>query len=190
MYSLGIILFTITTLTKHYLPAPVDSDHTKYCRFCQKRVPINSKHCSHCNMCRTDFDHHCLYVNNCVTISNYYQFYFGLLFFITGIIINITQTSIIIDDYRRGNREIYLTRLSEHLHKKVTHGTAIALFVIHFICNFGFMVPITALVAFHVFFQAKGITTYDYLMKNINPSKQTLQSFCCSGSTSVRVAHS
>ena len=172
------MLFVFTTLTKHYLPEPLDMDHSRYCRFCQKRVPSTAKHCRHCNMCRMNFDHHCKFVNNCVTASNYNEFYYGLLFLISGTLINITQMSIVVYKFQK-DESIFLKRLSEHINQNVTSTAMKICFAIVYICNLAVFIPITVLVVYHIYFQSHSITTYDFLMDNISQSKQTLQSFCC-----------
>ena len=50
-------------------------DHTlyhpgQYCRTCQWVKPARSKHCSICRACIARFDHHCVWINNCVTKDN------------------------------------------------------------------------------------------------------------------------
>lgn len=50
-------------------------DHTLYhpgriCRTCQWAKPARSKHCSICKTCIARFDHHCVWINNCVTQDN------------------------------------------------------------------------------------------------------------------------
>ena len=153
-------------------------DHSRYCRFCQKRVPSTAKHCRHCNMCRMNFDHHCKFVNNCVTSSNYNEFYYGLLFLISGTIVNIVQISIVVYQFVQDENSI-MSRLSDHINLNVTSTGMKISFAVVYVCNLAVLVPITVLVIYHVYFQSHAITTYDFLMDNISQSKQTLQSFCC-----------
>jgi hypothetical protein len=44
------------------------------CRSCKMQKPARSKHCSMCDMCVEKFDHHCIWINNCVGLGNYRYF--------------------------------------------------------------------------------------------------------------------
>lgn len=46
----------------------------RQCPTCLVAKPARSKHCSHCNKCFYLFDHHCLWINNCVAYYNYRYF--------------------------------------------------------------------------------------------------------------------
>ncbi|KAM9900404.1 hypothetical protein OXX69_009100 [Metschnikowia pulcherrima] len=46
----------------------------KKCPTCQLPKPARSKHCSVCNRCVYLYDHHCIFVNNCVGEKNYRWF--------------------------------------------------------------------------------------------------------------------
>lgn len=179
VYLVGVILFVITTLTVHYLPSPTDMDHSRYCKYCQRRVPSDAKHCRLCNTCRLGFDHHCQYVNNCVTLQNYNQFFFGLLSLVFSALINIVHISICLYYYLRTSKEITLERLSHHIRRNITDKTAKALITLVYLANFGLAIPLTVLIIFHIYFQERSISTYEFISDTIPPSKQKLQSFCC-----------
>lgn len=51
----------------------------RFCKTCNLQRPARSKHCSTCGTCVLLFDHHCLWVNNCVGLKNYRWFMAYLL---------------------------------------------------------------------------------------------------------------
>lgn len=46
----------------------------KFCHTCQAVKPARSKHCSTCGHCYLLYDHHCVWVNNCIGLRNYKWF--------------------------------------------------------------------------------------------------------------------
>ena len=50
------------------------------CRTCQIEKPSRSKHCSMCGFCVEKFDHHCVWINQCVGLHNY-KYFISFLYF-------------------------------------------------------------------------------------------------------------
>ncbi|EYC40488.1 hypothetical protein Y032_0610g624 [Ancylostoma ceylanicum] len=45
-----------------------------FCNICQIHVKEKTKHCRRCNICVEVFDHHCIWLNNCIGKKNYRLF--------------------------------------------------------------------------------------------------------------------
>lgn len=37
-----------------------------YCEYCASYVQASSRHCRACDRCVLNFDHHCMWINNCI----------------------------------------------------------------------------------------------------------------------------
>ena len=51
------------------------------CVYCENLRPESALHCNHCNRCVEKFDHHCIFVNNCLGYRNHKYFLLFLMFF-------------------------------------------------------------------------------------------------------------
>ena len=59
------------------------------CADCMSLRPVRSRHCHYCNSCVMKFDHHCLWINNCIGAMNIGKFYLFILFIWTSLALSI-----------------------------------------------------------------------------------------------------
>lgn len=120
-----------------------------YCYYCDSYVSDKAKHCRRCNRCVHKFDHHCIWLNNCVGYKNYDKF-FALVFFAAITLFFMALTSFII-----------LLRLIIEK-EKIASFYVVATFgifsesgllictAILTIADIGFVIPLTMLFGYHV----------------------------------------
>ena len=73
----GIIRSTnITSLKKKYPYDFLFNNDEDFCKKCNLEKIYRSKHCIICDKCIEKFDHHCIWVNNCIGAKNLKYFYY------------------------------------------------------------------------------------------------------------------
>ena len=65
---------TLERAAKRYPYDDIMFSSKAWCDTCAIPKPARSKHCALCNMCCEKFDHHCVWINNCVGLHNYKYF--------------------------------------------------------------------------------------------------------------------
>lgn len=66
-----------------------------YCDICGSYVQVSSRHCRLCGRCSEGFDHHCIWINNCVGSRNYRHFFAMIIFTFLSMAIYITSVAVL-----------------------------------------------------------------------------------------------
>lgn len=121
---------------------------------CDWYVSKTTKHCKVCNRCTKDFDHHCIWLNNCIGYNNYTSFIillvaywaYNWLYLIVG-----------------GFSIFSMIR-----HFSIKKGISVGLLAV---CGLTLIVKVvitaltTSLLIFHILLKCKGQTTYEFIVK-------------------------
>lgn len=133
------------------------SRYENMCTICSTSVGYNSKHCGNCNRCVERFDHHCIWLNNCIGASNY-SYFFQLICILAfhEVIIFITSLVLIKEFFDGSN-----------LDDKSFIGIQFVLLAQSFILN----LFLANLIGLHIWLYKNGLTTYE-LIKIRNKRKK------------------
>ncbi len=79
-----VVSHTVLTRTQpHAQAARARDDHDTgrviWCGRCQQEASHGTKHCVYCDRCMPGWDHHCVFIGNCVTRGNHAAFWWFLL---------------------------------------------------------------------------------------------------------------
>lgn len=122
-----------------------------YCEICEMATQEHSKHCNQCNRCVFEFDHHCRWLNNCVSSANYTYFSFSSLFcflylgLTNGIGLYVGLSLLQSDQLRAEDKRM------------------LAALAVIFVVNSVAVVSTAILLGWHVYFKCHGITTFTYI---------------------------
>ena len=113
-----------------------------YCDKCETHVTEGSKHCRRCNRCAKNFDHHCIWLNNCIGYNNYTSFIVLIVLFWFQLAFQISLHAT-------------LLTLTLSWQTIVNHVCLVE-------CGF-IIVPLTYLVGYHFWLINKKLTTYAHI---------------------------
>ncbi|CAK84861.1 unnamed protein product (macronuclear) [Paramecium tetraurelia] len=117
----------------------------KFCDSCKIYKTSSTAHCRRCDNCVQGFDHHCLWLGQCIGQRNYRYFYL-FLFFLTIMLTWFLTVQI-----------QHLSHLNDYL---------LIEFIIYALKTFGFLVFSAYLLVLHTYFIFANKTTYEYLTIN------------------------
>ncbi|KAF7691959.1 hypothetical protein HF521_010926 [Silurus meridionalis] len=152
--------------------------HNQHCNLCDVDVGSKVKHCGNCNKCIADFDHHCQWLNNCVGRRNYWLFFLTVLSAVCGIFLLILVISFVFVEHFV-NPEILRTAAAFRAVNgsttwlvflplapvQTSSVSLLVLAVITVIIALVSFLLLCHLLIFHMFLLYKGLSTYEYIMK-------------------------
>jgi hypothetical protein len=126
-----------------------------YCDFCQEYVKPGSRHCRQCDRCVEHFDHHCMWINNCVGSKNYRPFAFTIATTFFHLLLFIFST-------------IFLTledQWQDFLYFIIPTWIVMAVISV-------LSILLLNLILLHIYLNCKGYTTYQFIMVRKEQEKQ------------------
>uniref|UniRef100_A0AC34R0L2 Palmitoyltransferase n=1 Tax=Panagrolaimus sp. JU765 TaxID=591449 RepID=A0AC34R0L2_9BILA len=118
----------------------------RYCHKCYAVKPDRASHCSVCDQCVLKYDHHCIWVNNCVSFCNYKYF---VLFLFYGFLLCLYGFATMLPSF------IELVS-----HRSRRQGEIQLILVFFFAGMFG--ISLAALLFFHIYLLATNQSTVEF----------------------------
>ena len=122
---------------------------------CKFNVYENTKHCKTCNKCVSNYDHHCMWLNNCIGGKNYRYF---IKFIVSADISILFKIIIEIFALIDTNKEIELLKL-----EGTPANTRFTLLIIILLVNVIFLICLSELNRFHAYINYYNLSTIEWL---------------------------
>eukprot|EP01135_Chromosphaera_perkinsii_P010440 Nk52_evm3s2133 gene=Nk52_evmTU3s2133 len=116
-----------------------------FCNICNIAVGRQTKHCHVCERCTDHFDHHCVFMNTCISGSNYRYFFTTVLCLFASAFI-----------------EVFMGLMIE-MNGPSDLGNTFAVALLCVSC--GGMVAFGCLLMMHIVLCCMGVSTYEFLMR-------------------------
>ncbi|TYZ62710.1 hypothetical protein PybrP1_008552 [[Pythium] brassicae (nom. inval.)] len=163
-----VLLFVLISLRDPALPACCEGDSQQRdatpaaafldcparvkCAQCGVRVTRDSRHCRACGKCVAGYDHHCVYLNTCIGARNY-PLFVGLL----SCTVLLLATYAVVSGYAIARLRAGSSKRGGAPTVRVVALCALSLPpLLQLVCTL-------VLGAFHLYFWARGISTYEFL---------------------------
>jgi hypothetical protein len=153
--------FIAGALERHKCPY-VDSEAADMCRDCELRVRDSCKHCGLCDVCRRGFDHHCLWLNNCVTKANYRFFAAGISLLTASALFTtlLGIWAVMANEYDAGRP---LARACAFYGRQISKWVVYALAACLLVGMLGVEIFMAYVLALHCLLTARGLSTWELI---------------------------
>jgi len=136
-----------------------------FCYRCECQVKETSKHCTVCNKCVDVFDHHCVWLNNCVGRRNYVPFVALLASAASMLAVPVAFAVYVLADFARAPAAV--DARVRGFYPSLGGAAFLALVLVLGTLALATLAGVAQLLLFHVFLVRRGLTTYDYIMGRI-----------------------
>lgn len=164
----------ICMYTNH--PFPID-EYDLFCTFCDCHVMERTKHCGKCKRCTMEFDHHCLYLNNCIGSRNY-KYFFSLI-----VIVLVQALAHLIFIVFFGYT-LYLTPFEEEL--EMIHNYSAVALLAGLVINFHSFLFTFYLVIYHLWLILNQKSTYQHILEKRELKNESTRSLIISKSEKTK----
>jgi DHHC palmitoyltransferase len=132
----GYVRSTLNWLEVLQIGNEKNIDLENFCFYCQVIKSMRTFHCQVCGRCVEKFDHHCIYINNCLGYRNHKYFILFLVSMLSYILISVVTRGI---DFGFNEIKLYQADKKEHLTKFIIECV---IFAYTIFINFGLMLPL------------------------------------------------
>lgn len=141
-----------------------EDDSMPYCGLCNVPVFPRSKHCRVCSKCVDIFDHHCMWINNCIGRANYKSFFVTISSVALMIGTVLATCAYLLITYFT-DQDAFQQRLEgTPVMCEIPKETFLGLLITMLLINMPLFVLDMQLVLLHMFLMSQGLTTYEYIM--------------------------
>lgn len=140
-----------------------DSGSLAFCTLCSVHVYARSKHCRECAKCVNVFDHHCMWLNNCIGNANYHAFFATIISVAAMIGIVLGTCLYLLVDYFV-DKDMFEQRFRDiAIFRKFPKEFFMGLLVTMLAVNVPLFLLDVQLIFLHCFLASQQLTTYEYI---------------------------
>ncbi|MES1920067.1 hypothetical protein MHBO_001790 [Bonamia ostreae] len=149
--------FNLSSFELEHRRDQIESNKTKWCDYCRWNVGLDTKHCRECDRCTEHFDHHCKWLNNCVSRKNYKWFCTSAISALLMLLFSF-GTSIFGFVVSFTSKDEWENLLGMSL---LTYQILV---FVNMVMTLVLMTSLIYLLSFHIFLSTKRMTTYEYIL--------------------------